>query len=93
MNAYSRTWLFVSTAGVSVAGLMLSEAVVYAGIAGLLPPRALLGAIAGGLAYAALGRSRFAIIVPKAGVGPGPDRQVLGLGGQLAAGRYLRRSH
>lgn len=64
MNAYPRSWLFNSIAGLSVAGLMLPEAVAYAGIAGLPPSRAILGAIAGGLAYAALGRSRFAIIAP-----------------------------
>ena len=51
-------------AGMSVAGLMLPEAVAYAGIAGLAPGRAILAAIAGGAAYAILGRSRFAIIGP-----------------------------
>jgi MFS superfamily sulfate permease-like transporter len=51
-------------AGISVAGLMLPEAVAYAGIAGLAPGRAILAAIAGCLAYALVGRSRFAIISP-----------------------------
>jgi len=51
-------------AGLSVAGLMLPEAVAYAGIAGLAPARAVLAAIAGSLAYAAVGRSRFAIVSP-----------------------------
>jgi MFS superfamily sulfate permease-like transporter len=51
-------------AGVSVAGLMLPEAVAYAGIAGLPPQRALLAAIVGSLAYMLVGRSRFAIIAP-----------------------------
>lgn len=51
-------------AGLSVAGLLLPEAVAYAGIAGLPPQRALLAAIAGALAYAAIGRSRFAIVAP-----------------------------
>jgi MFS superfamily sulfate permease-like transporter len=51
-------------AGVSVAGLMLPEAVAYAGIAGLAPGRAVLAAIAGSLAYALVGRSRFAIVSP-----------------------------
>ncbi len=49
-------------AGVSVAGLMLPEAVAYAGIAGLSPGHAILAGIAGCLAYAAVGRSRFAIV-------------------------------
>ncbi len=43
---------------------MLPEAVAYAAIAGLAPERAILAAIAGGLAYAAVGRSRFAIVAP-----------------------------
>ena len=51
-------------AGVCVAGLMLPEAVAYAGIAGLPPQRAVLAAIAGSLIYALVGRSRFAIVTP-----------------------------
>lgn len=50
--------------GLGVAGLMLPEAVAYAGIAGLPPGRALAAGVAGGLAYALLGRSRFAVISP-----------------------------
>ncbi|CAN5171693.1 SulP family inorganic anion transporter [soil metagenome] len=53
-----------TVAGLSVAGLMLPEAVAYAAIAGLAPGRAIAAAVAGGLAYAALGRSRFAIVAP-----------------------------
>jgi hypothetical protein len=49
-------------AGLSVAGLMLPEAVAYAGIAGLPPQRAIFAAIAGCLVYATVGRSRFAIV-------------------------------
>jgi len=49
-------------AGVSVAGLLLPEAVAYASIAGLPPERAILAGIVGGLVYAAVGRSRFAIV-------------------------------
>ena len=51
-------------AGISVAGLMLPEAVAYAGIAGLAPGRAILAAIVGSAVYAIVGRSRFAIIAP-----------------------------
>ncbi len=51
-------------AGVCVAGLMLPEAVAYAGIAGLPPQRAVLAAIAGSLIYAVAGRSRFAVVSP-----------------------------
>jgi MFS superfamily sulfate permease-like transporter len=51
-------------AGLSVAGLLLPEAVAYAGIAGLQPQRAILAAIAGCLVYWVFGRSRFAIVSP-----------------------------
>ncbi|MBU6267164.1 MAG: STAS domain-containing protein [Sphingomonadales bacterium] len=50
--------------GLAVAGLLLPEAVAYAGIAGLAPGRALVAAVAGGLVYALVGRSRFAVIAP-----------------------------
>ncbi len=51
-------------AGLAMAGLMLPEAVAYAGIAGLAPGRALIAAVVGGLAYALVGRSRFAVVSP-----------------------------
>ncbi|MFD2781359.1 SulP family inorganic anion transporter [Novosphingobium pokkalii] len=51
-------------AGMAMAGLMLPEAVAYAGIAGLAPGRALIAAVVGGLAYAVIGRSRFAVVSP-----------------------------
>ncbi len=51
-------------AGGSVAGLMLPEAVAYAAIAGFAPQHAIFAAIAGGLIYALVGRSRFAIVAP-----------------------------
>jgi MFS superfamily sulfate permease-like transporter len=49
-------------AGLCVAGLMLPEAVAYAGIAGLAPQHAIFAGIAGCLAYAVAGRSRVAIV-------------------------------
>lgn len=51
-------------AGLAVAGIMVPEAVAYAGIAGLAPGRALAAGVAGGVAYALLGRSRFAVVSP-----------------------------
>jgi len=51
-------------AGLSVAGLLLPEAVAYAAIAGLPVQRAVMAAILGCLAYAAVGGSRFAIVSP-----------------------------
>jgi MFS superfamily sulfate permease-like transporter len=51
-------------AGLSVAGLLLPEAVAYAGIGGVPPVHALAAAVVGLLVYAAIGRSRFAIVAP-----------------------------
>ncbi len=51
-------------AGLCVAGLLLPEAIAYASIAGLAPQHGVFAAIAGLLAYALLGRSRFAIVAP-----------------------------
>jgi MFS superfamily sulfate permease-like transporter len=48
--------------GLSVAGLLVPEAVAYAGIAGLAPGRALIAGVVGGLIYALVGRSRFAVV-------------------------------
>ena len=50
--------------GVSVAGLLIPESLAYAAIAGLPSVAALIGGIAGGLAYALQGRSRFAVVSP-----------------------------
>ncbi len=52
------------TAGLCVAGLLLPEAVAYAGIAGLPPQQGIFAAIAGCLVYGLAGRSRFAIVSP-----------------------------
>jgi MFS superfamily sulfate permease-like transporter len=51
-------------AGLSVAGLLLPEAVAYATIAGLPPQHALFAGVAGLLCYAIFGGSRFAIVSP-----------------------------
>ncbi len=49
-------------AGLSIAGLLLPEAVAYAGIAGLPPQAGVIALFAGLLAYGLLGTSRFAIV-------------------------------
>ena len=51
-------------AGLSVAGLLIPEAIAYAGIAGLPPLHALIASVTGVVAYACVGRSRFAIVTP-----------------------------
>ena len=51
-------------AGLSVAGLLLPEAVAYSAIAGLTPEHAIFAAVIGLVVYAIAGRSRFAITAP-----------------------------
>ncbi|MEO7954226.1 MAG: SulP family inorganic anion transporter [Polaromonas sp.] len=51
-------------AGISVAGVLLPEAVAYAAIAGVEPMHALLAALIGLCLYPGLGSSRFAIVSP-----------------------------
>jgi len=51
-------------AGVSIAGLMLPEAIAYSGIAGLPAQHAIVAAVAGCAVYALVGQSRFAVISP-----------------------------
>lgn len=49
-------------AGTAIAGLLLPEAVAYAGIAGLAPQAGVMALFAGLVCYGALGRSRYAIV-------------------------------
>ncbi len=49
-------------AGLSIAGLLLPEAVAYSGIAGLPPQAGVIALIAGLLCYGLLGRSRYALV-------------------------------
>ena len=51
-------------AGISVAGVLLPEAVAYAAIAGVAPMHALLAALLGLCIYPFLGSSRFAVVAP-----------------------------
>jgi len=49
-------------AGVSMAGLLLPEAVAYSGIAGMPPQAGVLGLFAGLIVYGLIGKSRYAIV-------------------------------
>jgi MFS superfamily sulfate permease-like transporter len=51
-----------AVAGVSMAGLLLPEAVAYAGIAGMPPQAGVFALFAGLVVYGLVGRSRFAIV-------------------------------
>ncbi|HRY03570.1 MAG TPA: SulP family inorganic anion transporter, partial [Beijerinckiaceae bacterium] len=90
-------------AGLSVAGLLLPEAVAYSSIAGLAPQHGLFAAVAGLLAYAALGRSRYAIVSPTSSSAailaasaasvafntPQAHREALAIGAVLLAGAFF----
>lgn len=49
-------------AGLSIAGLLLPEAVAYSHLAGLPPQAGVIGLFAGLICYGLIGRSRFAIV-------------------------------
>src|SRR3974390_2818879 len=49
-------------AGLSIAGLLVPEAVAYSGLAGLPPQAGLIALLAGLVAYGVIGSSRFAIV-------------------------------
>lgn len=49
-------------AGLSIAGLLLPEAVAYSGLAGLPPQAGLIALFCGLICYGLIGRSRFAIV-------------------------------
>lgn len=55
-------WSADLASGAAMAGLLLPEAVAYAGIAGLPPATGVMGLVAGLSAYALLGASRFALV-------------------------------
>ncbi len=59
-----RDWPADLLAGVSVAGVLLPEAVAYAAIAGVEPMHALLATLIGLTVYPWLGTSRFAMVAP-----------------------------
>lgn len=76
-------------AGLSIAGLLLPEAVAYSGIAGLPPQAGIIGLFAGLIAYGLLGSSRFAIVSATSS-----SAAVLGAAiTTLAAGRNELRPH
>ena len=64
---------------------MLPEAVAYAGIAGLAPGRALVAGVAGGVAYAVVGRSRFAVLSPTSSSAAILAAAIAGLGAGVLA--------
>ena len=62
MNANKKSPIFDVVAGLSIAGLLLPEAVAYSNIAGLSPQSGLVALVIGLIVYGLIGRSRFAIV-------------------------------
>jgi MFS superfamily sulfate permease-like transporter len=62
MNKASESQLADALTGLSVAGLLLPEAVAYSGLANLPPQAGVIGLFAGLICYALIGRSRYAIV-------------------------------
>ena len=58
----TRTAVADLLAGLSIAGLLLPEAVAYSGLANLPPQAGVIGLLAGLVCYGLIGRSRFAIV-------------------------------
>jgi len=72
-------------AGISMAGLLLPEAVAYSGIAGLAPQAGVLALFAGLAVYGLIGRSRFALVSATSSSAAVLGAATLSLAGQDAA--------
>src|SRR5580658_7763785 len=73
--------------GLSLAGLLLPEAVAYSGLAGLPPQAGVIGLFAGTICYALIGRSRYAIVTATSSSAAVFAAATLALGAGAAAQR------
>jgi MFS superfamily sulfate permease-like transporter len=80
-----RLWRGDLVAGLCVAGLLLPEAVAYAGLARLPVSHALMACVAGLAVYAVVGRSRDAVVAPTSSSASLAAAAVVGLGGVAPA--------
>jgi sulfate permease, SulP family len=74
-------------AGLSLAGLLLPEAVAYSGLANLPPQAGVIGLFAGLTCYALIGRSRYAIVTATSSSSAVLAAAMLALGANEAAQR------
>jgi MFS superfamily sulfate permease-like transporter len=74
-------------AGLSLAGLLLPEAVAYSGLANLPPQAGVIGLFAGLLCYALIGRSRYAIVTATSSSAAVFAAATLALGANVAGQR------
>ncbi len=76
-------------AGLSIAGLLLPEAVAYSGVANLPPQAGVIGLFAGLLCYGLIGRSRYAIVSATSSSGAVLASAMLALGATDVAQRVM----
>src|SRR6185312_14255433 len=82
-----RSYLPDALAGLSIAGLLLPEAVAYSGLAGLPPQAGVIALFAGLVCYGLLGRSRYAMVTATSSSAAVLASATLALGGADAATR------
>jgi MFS superfamily sulfate permease-like transporter len=81
-----------AVAGLSLAGLLLPEAVAYSGLANLPPQAGVIGLFAGLVCYAVFGRSRYAIVTATSSSAAVLAAATLVLGGDAPAQRVALAS-
>jgi sulfate permease, SulP family len=74
-------------AGLSIAGLLLPEAVAYSGIAGLPPQAGVIALLVGLICYGLLGRSRYAVVSATSSSAAVLAAGTLALAGPMGAAR------
>ena len=79
-------------AGLSIAGLLLPEAVAYSSLAGLPPEAGVIGLFAGLICYGLVGRSRFAIVSATSSSAAVLASAILALGGGAVVERVALAS-
>jgi len=87
-----RSYLPDALAGLSIAGLLLPEAVAYSGLAGLPPQAGVIALFAGLVCYGLLGRSRYAMVTATSSSAAVLASATLALGGADAATRIAYAS-
>jgi MFS superfamily sulfate permease-like transporter len=85
MNKVHELHLGDAVTGLSLAGLLLPEAVAYSGLASLPPQAGVIGLFAGLICYALIGRSRYAMVTATSSSAAVLAAATLALGANAAA--------
>jgi sulfate permease, SulP family len=92
MNRTRKFHLADALTGLSLAGLLLPEAVAYSGLANLPPQAGVIGLFAGLVCYALIGRSRYAIVTATSSSAAVLAAATLALGANAATQRVALAS-